>query len=106
MKPVKFFTIAAIALLAIGCGPADINDSDKSVREFVFNVEDFQPDDATKTTTTISGTGFSSTWSEGDKIGVFPDMGGDQVSFTVSSGAGTGTCTFNGHGWALVSAAK
>ena len=106
MKPTNIFIIAAIAILAIGCNSADIDTSDKSVRKFVFNIEDFQPDVATKTNTVISGTNISSTWSEGDKIGVFPDMGGDQVSFTVSSGAGTGTCTFNGHGWALVSAAK
>ena len=106
MKPTYIFIIAAFALLAIGCNSAGIDTSDKSVRTFIFNIEDFQPDVATRTSTIISGTSITSTWSEGDKIGVFPDMGGDQVSFTVSSGAGTGSCTFNGHGWALVSAAK
>ena len=106
MKPTRFLLIAAIALFAIGCDSADIDTSDKSVMEFVFNIEDFQIDVTTKTNTVISGTSITSTWSEGDKIGVFPDLGGDQVSFTVSSGAGTGTCTFNGHGWALESEAK
>lgn len=106
MKPTSFLLTAAIALFAIGCDSADIDTSDKSVSKVVFNIEDFQPDASTKTTTTFSGADLSSIWNEGDKIGVFPDLGGDQVSFSVSAGAGTGSCTFNGHGWALVSAAK
>ena len=66
-------------------------------------MEDFEFDGvATKVTTTLSGTKLTSTWDEGDAIGVFSDMGGDQIPFTVASGAGTSTCTFDGHGWGLV----
>ena len=65
-------------------------------------MEDFVQDDATKVTTIKSGNNISSTWDEGDVIGVFPDKGGDQVSFTVSGGAGTANCSFNGEGWGLI----
>ncbi|MBR3743541.1 MAG: tyrosine-protein phosphatase [Bacteroidales bacterium] len=106
MKLLRFCYLAVIVLFAVGCSTADNISPDKSIREFIFNLEDFEPDAATKTNTFISGSTVTSTWSEGDRIGVFPDMGGDQVSFTVTEGAGTGSCTFNGHGWALVSAAK
>ena len=101
-----FFAVAAIAILATGCSAPDSISSDDGIRKFVFNLEDFEPGFTTKTTTVISGSSLSSLWNEGDKIGVFPDLGGDQVSFTVSEGAGSGSCTFDGHGWALVSAAK
>ncbi|MBR3743542.1 MAG: hypothetical protein IKN31_00345 [Bacteroidales bacterium] len=86
MKPTRLFTVAAVAILAIGCSAPDNNTSDDSIRKFVFNLEDFEPDLTTKTTTVISGSSLSSLWNEGDKIGVFPDLGGDQVSFTVSEG--------------------
>ena len=106
MKLMRFFPLAAIAILAVGCSSHDIDTSCGDIRQFIFNLENFQLDVTTRTTTAVSGTGITSMWSEGDKIGVFPDLGGDQVSFTVSEGAGTVSCTFNGHGWALVSAAK
>ncbi len=106
MKLLRFCSLAAITILAIGCNSADIDTPDESIGKFIFNIEDFHLDAATKTNTVISGTDITSTWSAGDKIGVFPDLGGDQVSFTVSDGAGLGSCTFDGHGWALVSAAR
>ena len=106
MKLMRIFTLSAMAILAIGCSAPDIDTSYGDIRQFVFSLEDFESDVTTRTTTVISGTGITSTWSDGDKIGVFPDLGGDQVSFTVSSGSGTSSCTFNGHGWALVSAAR
>ena len=69
-------------------------------------MEDFEPDDATKVMTIKSGNNVSSTWEAGDVIGVFPDKGGDQVSFIVSAGAGTANCTFDGEGWGLIASAK
>ncbi|MBQ7253314.1 MAG: hypothetical protein IJS30_01405, partial [Bacteroidales bacterium] len=77
-----FFAVAAIAILATGCSAPDSISSDDGIRKFVFNLEDFEPGFTTKTTTVISGSSLSSLWNEGDKIGVFPDLGGDQVSFT------------------------
>ncbi|MBO4557073.1 MAG: fimbrillin family protein, partial [Bacteroidales bacterium] len=56
---------------------------------------------ATKVQTTVSGADLASTWEEGDAIGVFPSIGGDQVSFSLVSGAGSSNCIFNGDGWGL-----
>ncbi|MBR3743548.1 MAG: hypothetical protein IKN31_00375 [Bacteroidales bacterium] len=106
----KKIVLASFALLAVlaganSCSLDEPREGSDSRIEFV--IPEFEPDDAaTKVTTAVSGSNISSTWDAGDKIGVFPDMGGDQVSFTVSSGAGTSTCSFDGHGWALVSTAK
>ena len=40
-------------------------------------------------------------WAEGDTIGIYPSAGGDQLSFPITDGIGTGTCIFTGGGWAL-----
>ncbi len=40
-------------------------------------------------------------WAEGDTIGIYPSAGGDQLSFPITDGIGTGTCVFTGGGWAL-----
>ncbi|MBO4416779.1 MAG: hypothetical protein J5801_01500 [Bacteroidales bacterium] len=107
MKKTVLASFALLALLAgaNSCSMEEPQAGSDSRIEFV--IPEFEDDYVdTKVTTVVSGSSISSTWDAGDRIGVFPDMGGDQVSFTVSSGAGTGTCSFNGHGWALVSAAK
>lgn len=70
------------------------------------DIEDFVPDVATKVTTVKSGSGVSSKWEAGDIIGVFPDRGGDQVSFIATSGANTSSCLFNGKGWGLLTSTK
>ena len=70
------------------------------------NIEDFVPDVATKVSASASGNSFTATWEDGDAIGVFPDRGGDQVSFSASSGAGTSDCVFDGHGWGLLKNTK
>lgn len=64
------------------------------------------PDVATKVTTVKSGSGVSSKWEAGDIIGVFPDRGGDQVSFVATSGANTSSCLFNGKGWGLLTSTQ
>ncbi|MBQ7253968.1 MAG: hypothetical protein IJS30_04775 [Bacteroidales bacterium] len=107
MKKIVLASFALLAVLA-GANSCSLDEPQAgSDSRIEFVIPEFEPDDAaTKVTTAVSGSSISSTWDAGDKIGVFPDMGGDQVSFTVSAGAGTGTCSFDGHGWALVSAAK
>ena len=99
----KLLATAALAATAISCnntqeGPL----SDASVYLINCTIEDFEPDDVTKVVAEQSGTGISSVWTAGDVIGVFPDKGGDQVTFTVADGAGTSNCTFDGHGWGLL----
>lgn len=106
----KKIFLASCALLAVlaganSCSMEEPAAGSESRIEFV--VPEFEPDDEAATKVSLSGTSLSSSWDVGDRIGVFPDLGGDQVSFTVSTVSATGgTCSFNGHGWALVSAAK
>lgn len=101
----KRFVLASLVLmgfLSLGScsvkGPEGTVDGIYSIR---CNIESFVEDVATKVTTVVSGDALSSVWSEGDAIGVFPSIGGDQVSFSLVSGAGTSNCVFNGNGWGL-----
>lgn len=102
--------LASCALLAVLAGASSCSMEEPaagSESRIEFVVPEFEPDDEAATKVSLSGTSLSSSWDVGDRIGVFPDLGGDQVSFTVSTVSATGgTCSFNGHGWALVSAAK
>lgn len=66
--------------------------------------KDFQFDDATRSSVSITENSASFLWDEDDVIGIFPNEG-DQVSFAMSQGAGTQTATFSGGGWALKSSA-
>ena len=106
----KKIFLASCALLAVLAGANSCSMDEPaagSESRIEFVVPEFEPDDEAATKVSLSGTSLSSSWDVGDRIGVFPDLGGDQVSFTVSTVSATGgTCTFNGHGWALVSAAK
>ena len=103
MKAFKALVFLAIAMAAAGCATQETNPPEAGViNHITFIIEDFEPVLATK----VSWNGASSTWEAGDNIGVFPDMGGSQVAFTVSSGEGTGTCVFDGQGWGLISASR
>lgn len=44
----------------------------------------------------------SPVWVTGDSIGIYPDAGGDQLSFRINEG-GSKICTFDGGGWAMKS---
>ena len=65
-----------------------------------WNVED----ETTRTSITTGpyGTPPSPVWVAGDSIGIYPDAGGDQLSFRINEG-GSKTCTFDGGGWAMKS---
>ena len=102
------FALLAVLSAATACtqGIPEVTEPGAKISRIECIMEGFEPDDATKVATVVSGSSLVSTWEEGDVIGVFPDMGGDQVSFTVASGAGTSNCTFDGEGWGLISAAR
>ena len=113
-SPMRRFLFVSFALLValVAASSCSINEPEETVAASeIFHVRcsvaDFELDEvATKVATTVSGSGTSatltSTWEEGDVIGVFSDKGGDQVSFSVSEGAGTSVCEFDGHGWGLL----
>ncbi|MBR5034948.1 MAG: tyrosine-protein phosphatase [Bacteroidales bacterium] len=103
MKLSRLLVLAALVLLTAGCTVHEVNVPEAGViNHIICNIENFEPESATK----VSWNGSVSTWEAGDHIGVFPDMGGSQVAFTVASGAGTGTCVFDGQGWGLISASR
>ncbi|MBR5033679.1 MAG: hypothetical protein IKX71_00055 [Bacteroidales bacterium] len=110
MKKIGFasFVLLAVLLLAAACS---VNEpeapvSDSIIGKIVCTMEDFQLDEATKVTSTMTGKLISSTWDEGDVIAVFPSKGGDHVAFVVSDGAGTSNCVFDGQGWGLISSSS
>lgn len=59
-------------------------------------------DSRTSITTGPYPTAPSPVWVTGDSIGIYPDAGGDQLSFRINEG-GSKTCTFDGGGWAMKS---
>jgi len=57
----------------------------------------------TSITTGAYPTAPSPVWVSGDSIGIYPNAGGDQLSFRINEG-GSKTCSFDGGGWAMTSA--
>ena len=80
------------------------DNSENTVKEFVLSICNFKEDaedSSTRTSYTyVSGTGYEAVWTEGDILGIYP-LGGDQVSFPISGGAGSKTAVFDGGAWAL-----
>lgn len=69
-------------------------------REVIFSVKDFERDDNSRTNLEVNASGAVFTWAENDTVGIFPPQG-DQVSFAMESGAGTGNAIFSGGSWEL-----
>ena len=65
-----------------------------------WNLE--EKDSRTSITTGSYPTNPNPVWVTGDSIGIYPDAGGDQLSFRINQG-GSKTCTFDGGGWAMKS---
>lgn len=81
----------------------NINGNDY-LQEISITGKDFQFENETRSSVSITENGASFTWDEDDVIGIFPNKG-DQVSFAMDNGVGTQTATFSGGGWALKSSA-
>lgn len=98
----RFF--GGVALLATFCSCSSELDDTSQIStddgKIKFTAQDFQYVDESRTAFNITENGAEFTWAEKDTVGIFPDKG-DQVSFPMTSGAGTKTATFDGGGWAL-----
>lgn len=111
MKIVKIIASAGILLFAAACSeiPKDIYlpDADE-VREVHLQVVDFVPEDGqTKVSVTIdSGGARHFAWEDSDEIGIFPNLGGYQLGFSLKGQGGQKDAKFDGGGWALKSTAK
>lgn len=60
----------------------------------------FIPDEIEATKSALNTNPIGFTWEADDTVGIFPNQG-SQVFFSMESGAGTNTATFDGGGWAL-----
>ena len=101
------FAFAMVIAASCSLSKPEVSESVSEVFIIRCNIEEFEPEGATKVVTAQSGSsGIASTWEEGDAIGVFPDRGGDQVYFSATGGTGTGSCLFDGHGWGLLKNTK
>lgn len=94
-----FFFLIALALLA-SCTSDVVNKDLEFISHVTITASDFETDNATRTLLELTNSGLSFTWAENDVVGIYPNAG-DQVSFPMTSGAGTKRADFDGGGWAL-----
>lgn len=104
MKFVYFLSFLCCAVLFNSCSTDSSEESSpgSDVQELVFTAPDFRyvSENRTSLVSTVDGAEFK--WSEGDTVGIFPNSG-NQVAFSMKSGAGTKTASFDGGGWSLKS---
>ena len=107
IKAITLLSLFSIAACTENALPDQIQASgnDTDIKDIQITGKDFQHEDMTRSSVSITENGASFMWNEDDVIGIFPDKG-DQVSFAMDEGAGTQTATFSGGGWALKSSAK
>lgn len=104
MKHNLFFL--AMCLMCCACSSDENIGGTSAVKNISATLEPMTFDGQTRTSHTVSDTqGFLSEWAEGDILGIYP-VGGDQVAFPISAGAGTSTAKFDGGSWALRPAVK
>lgn len=104
MKHSLFFL--AMCLMCCACSSDENIGGTSAVKNISATLEPMTFDGLTRTSHTVSDTqGFLSEWAEGDILGIYP-VGGDQVAFPISAGAGTSTAKFDGGSWALRPAVK
>lgn len=103
--------IFCFAFLALSCSqvdiPSDGNDVVSGEYERVVMVMpscEFDEGPQTRNEVLLSG-GIKYVWSETDTVGIFPNTG-SQLYFSMASGAGEQSASFDGGGWALVRGAE
>lgn len=98
------FSLFAMLIMAMMFSCTNDNELTSSKSEYVnsvrVTVEDFLPENASRTSYTVDNNGFHFQWTDGDALGIYP-VGGDQVKFPISKGDGASTATFDGGAWKL-----
>lgn len=97
---------SVLALLLCACSQTEIMEIEPQTKGVSFTASDFVIDEASRTSIEITNQAAVFTWVATDTIGIFPDTDASQARFTMISGAGTKTATFDGGGWALKSESK
>ncbi len=93
--------LAACALMA-SCANESVQEMPVTQGKVMFQVPDFEEEGETDTrmTVTVTSSGATFKWSDGDTLGVFPGNG-YQTAFPISDGTGTSSAEFDGGAWAL-----
>lgn len=103
MKINSFLLPMAACALMLSCVEEQDN-APITQGKVTFEVPDFVEDDGaladTRMAVTVTSSGATFKWSEGDTLGVFPDEG-YQTAFPISDGTGTSSAEFDGGAWAL-----
>lgn len=101
--------MALILLLSVGACSSEEIISDRLIGNYETEISEIeavigklQYEDSRTAVTMgdFSSSSIKLVWAEKDTIGIYP-TDGDQLSFPITEGVGTNTCTFNGGGWAL-----
>ena len=95
MKRIAFLIICAAAFFAAAC-----QEKEPAVDRICFTADDYVYVGENPLTKTSIAAGNAFIWSQNDTVGVYPDTG-SQVFFEMTSGAGAGSATFDGGGWAF-----
>lgn len=97
---------SVMALLFCACSQTEIVEIEPQMKGASFTASDFVIDEVSRTSIEITDQAAVFTWVATDSIGIFPDTDASQARFSMISGAGTKTATFDGGGWALKSESK
>jgi len=97
---------SVMALLFCACSQTEIVEIEPQMKGVSFTASDFVIDEVSRTSIEITDQAAVFTWVATDTIGIFPDTDASQARFSMISGAGTKTATFDGGGWALKSESK
>lgn len=101
------FYIALVCSL-LSCSTLDTNETDKlnDIRNVEVAMAGFESEDETKATVSIVDNKRYTAWDNTDEVGIFPDLGGYQLGFSLNGQGGQTTSVFDGGGWAMRADAK
>lgn len=95
------FLLPLALLVAASCSNEQIDHSDVysvSIDTRPFN---YECDDETKASIVLESGSPQFYWQDTDEVGIFPNMGGYQLGFSLAGQGGQKKASFNGGGWAL-----
>lgn len=102
MKRFEFIGFLFVACFLVACSSdqAELFSPDDEVGSIRVTLPVFEEEEMTRTNWTNNNGTLDYTFAITDTIGVFP-TNGDQISFSLSKGAGTKSFTFAGAGWGV-----
>lgn len=110
MKHLLLTIIGASALMWGGCSSSEDNvdilvPQSKDLTQVSFELPTMNPEQGDNDNTRAyiwDGTQMKAIWAETDSVGIFPENG-DQLSYSMSGGAGSSSASFTGGSWSVKS---